>query len=216
MHQPLMKSFSRFITPLILVILLLSGGCSTRRSNLFTDNRDGSVYYYKNINGFHWMTCNLNYINESIFCKGAWVFSYDKDEYKDALIRLKKNNSGVLYNYSSAMKEVPEGWRLPTSNEWRSLIESSVLKHNVEWSSLNIKLDGRARSFGKFCIYSGTTFWTSDRVVKSDGTVKCIAVVIDYSDNGEVKATFQEEDPDYAFYVRCVKRNPRYEKNTQK
>lgn len=83
----------------------------------FTDERDGQVYRYTTIGGQVWMAQNLNYDGGNNACL------YEEDNCAE---------SGRLYYSCSA--ECPAGWRLPSYDEWLSLLaemdsaETNVLK----------------------------------------------------------------------------------------
>jgi uncharacterized protein (TIGR02145 family) len=76
----------------------------------FTDSRDGNTYKAITIAGKSWMAENLKYIAEG---NGA---SFDNDP----------NNIpsyGVLYDWKTANKVCPEGWHLPSGEEFRKLLD---------------------------------------------------------------------------------------------
>lgn len=72
----------------------------------FTDERDGNVYTYVSANGLDWMNTNVRYAE------------YGKP-YQDCppITGL----FGNLYTYDDAEKSCPEGWRIPTLDEWKTL-----------------------------------------------------------------------------------------------
>ena len=69
----------------------------------FVDKRNGQAYPTVRINGKWWMAENLNYPT-----KGS---SYYDDE-----IEIEKH--GLLYTWKAAQKACPNGWRLPSDDEW--------------------------------------------------------------------------------------------------
>lgn len=118
--------------------------------NYFVDNRDGKTYRMVKIGDQTWMAQNLNY----------------KGEGKDTIGYCYGNNSancnkyGRLYTWATAMGSTedkcgdgkncdiserargicPEGWHLPSNNEWQTLLEhadrdAKKLKSTEGWSN---------------------------------------------------------------------------------
>lgn len=75
----------------------------------FVDQRDGKRYRTVEIDGIVWMAENLNYKLEA---DGCWYYD---DKPSNAAIY------GCLYSWDAAKKACPEGWRLPTKEEWEKL-----------------------------------------------------------------------------------------------
>src|SRR6056297_2464310 len=72
----------------------------------FTDFRDGQTYKWVRIGEQVWMAENLNYKTE----KGSSCFNCGK--------------YGRLYNWYTARNVCPDGWHLPTINEFETFIEN--------------------------------------------------------------------------------------------
>ena len=117
----------------------------------FTDTRDGKVYKKVVIGAAVWMTENLNYAAKGSKCYGeggeAYVYNEATDSWgwKTLLdIEAQANCAqyGRLYNWSTAMAidtgynrsqwdgsdvnhqgVCPEGWHIPSENEWTKLVE---------------------------------------------------------------------------------------------
>jgi uncharacterized protein (TIGR02145 family) len=98
----------------ILSALLLFASCEKEKtttdfsgdSGTFTDNRDSQEYAWVKIGSQIWMAENLNYGESNLACDC-------------------ENNStekkGRFYSWSEACEVAPEGWHLPSDEEWKVL-----------------------------------------------------------------------------------------------
>lgn len=73
---------------------------------IFMDLRDGEIYPYRNIGGTDWMRHNLRYEEAGLPFK---------DEIMDQFF-------GRLYSYEEAVEACPEGWRLPSDEDFRAML----------------------------------------------------------------------------------------------
>jgi uncharacterized protein (TIGR02145 family) len=74
-----------------------------------TDARDGQLYHTVQVGSDWWMSENLRYdAGEGCYC------------YEDLATRC--NTYGKLYTWDAAMRSCPEGWHLPTLQEFEALI----------------------------------------------------------------------------------------------
>ena len=78
------------------------------------DKRDNQVYRTVVISNHVWTAQNMNFKTEDDSLAQSWCYD-DKSE------NCKKY--GRLYNWEAAKKVCPEGWHLPTVDEWYELVE---------------------------------------------------------------------------------------------
>lgn len=135
---------------------------------------------------------------------------------------------GFLYTYEGAVKAVPEGWRLPTDddwkkleeslgmpvsqmnmlNEWRGNCEADFLKEGEHGIGFNVTYAG-AKLYG-FYMYGGdfynkdinAYFWSSTRDVERDTVDLGITRVFFLKENRIMRGT---SNLTAAYSVRCIK-----------
>ena len=75
---------------------------------IYSDKRDGKEYTWRRMrDGRKWMTQNLNYITQESWC------------YDDSLTNCEKY--GRLYTWRAAKRSCPDGWQLPSEEDWENL-----------------------------------------------------------------------------------------------
>jgi len=94
----------------------------------FTDSRDGNVYDYKIIGTQIWMINNLAYLPHvsdsntgSEDSPHRYVYGYEGSSVASAKASANYSTYGVLYNWEAALIACPDGWMLPSSDQWTIL-----------------------------------------------------------------------------------------------
>lgn len=82
-----------------------------KTASYFTDNRDGREYRAVRTGGKKWMAENLKVDAVNNRCYGNMEFNC--------------HYYGRLYDWGTAMKACPAGWRLPMDNEWDELVKAA-------------------------------------------------------------------------------------------
>jgi uncharacterized protein (TIGR02145 family) len=130
------------------------------RSDVFIDPRDGQWYgIFIDKNGYSWFGENLNYIDTgSIFIQNLDINT--------------AKQYGRLYNWNSANRVCPSGWRLPSQVDWKNIIDEfggvkiageKMLSPNGKFNAklTGYKLDNTS-SIHLIGIGYNASWWTSD------------------------------------------------------
>jgi len=144
------------------------------------DGRDGQTYNINKIGNLAWMSQNLNYSTGERKC-------FDNDESNC------KVYYGSLYNWDDAQNVCPNGWRLPTKEEWKEMV--NVAKGN---SNEGFVVD--------YDIYGSRTFWTASESNKT----KANYVYMNHfywvqNANKTARVYFDVENKNKNYSVRCVR-----------
>jgi uncharacterized protein (TIGR02145 family) len=193
---------------LIIVVYIITGICTYsygQETGSFTDPRDGRVYKTVKIDDQEWMGENLAFKTES----ECFVYEDIKDYVK---------THGYLYSWKAAIKACPDGWRLPSMQDWWYLsnylggddVAGGKLKETgtTSWKSPNTGAtnssgftalsSGRSGDKAKEFIGDMTYFWTN--VDDDDVTSWCAAL---YSSRRELSIYPTDKKDGYS--VRCLK-----------
>jgi uncharacterized protein (TIGR02145 family) len=139
--------------------------------------------------------------------EGAYYFDNDP-----------KNNKayGVLYNWKTAMKVCPDGWRLPKGPEFQALVshfdQKEALKSEPsDTTSIDIQLGGMQDYEGTFTeMDESAYFWTSTEYDKDNAEYFSYSVVVhnkvvDISRKDDISDIHGAEKTN-KYSVRCVKK----------
>ena len=103
-------------------------GSNTVVEGEMIDSRDGQTYKTVTIGNQVWMAENLAYLPSvntlddiSDTDPFYYVYNYEGDNVNAAKAHSSYNSFGVLYNGAAALQVAPEGWHLPTDEEWKEL-----------------------------------------------------------------------------------------------
>jgi uncharacterized protein (TIGR02145 family) len=168
----------------------------------FIDPRDGRKYKTVKIGVQTWMAENLNYAAAGSKC------------YNDSSDYCKKY--GKLYDWKTAMRACPNGWHLPSEDEWEILIDyvgtenvATKLKEKDSWSENGYgtndygfsALPSGGFSDGNFGNAGNYGYWWSTTTTEDDANYAWVREI--YYDNEYVYRN--NVNKDYLFSVRCVK-----------
>jgi len=117
-----MKQYIRLL--LLFCVLLVSFACKKdpfdANSGSFTDKRDNQSYKWVKIGDQIWMAENLAYLpyicGPDAQC-GIYVYDYQGT----GSASVNYITYGCLYNWETAITVCPEGWHLPSDEEWMKL-----------------------------------------------------------------------------------------------
>ncbi len=83
-------------------------------SGVFVDERDGFVYHYAQFGDTEWMLDNGHYnLKDPTMCQ----MPTGPDEVSDRYLA----RYGYSYTFTGAQMACPEGWRVPTDEDWQKL-----------------------------------------------------------------------------------------------
>lgn len=195
----------RLSTLFFFTLLLVLPSFAVKPSNQFKDSRDKQKYLLAKIGDRVWFTENLNYKIDGSFCY--------KDD--DALCQAY----GRLYTWDAAIKACPNGFHLPTQEDFESLWQEAgadfnaayLLKAEYNWSGETNGNDSLKfgampagnrfddETYGNMSKFA--FFWSSEKNLES--TEKNKAQVW-YMTSKSMAFSFMNKPKNFGFSVRCV------------
>jgi uncharacterized protein (TIGR02145 family) len=194
-----------------------AGEEARRTISTFVDNRDGKTYKKVTIGTQTWMAENLNYNSAKSQCYKAFKKYNDKEE--DCA------KYGRLYNFSTAMGACPAGWHLPTSSEWRTLLNyigvpqaGIMLKSASGWEKENYNgtddfgfsaLPGGGWSIGLGNFHDGGNngHWWGWNTNKINGNIEAYEIKIGWNNSYAPdfdNVSYAGRDKSDLYSIRCV------------
>lgn len=174
----------------------------------FTDSRDGQIYKTVKIGNQVWMAENLNYNIDSLksMCYNNSVDSCFK--------------YGRLYNWSAANSVCPQGWHLPTIDEWDTLVSyvgsgtaKITLKSASGWDKNGTNDFGfTALPAGNYqggyhddfySVGSATTFWSAGEYEECSSAGYCIYTPTINNEIGFYRESIKYKEL-YLYSIRCI------------
>lgn len=183
----------------LLITVIVALNCIAQQTSTFTDPRDGQVYKTVKIGNQTWMAENLNFKPQG----DSWCY-----ENEDFLC----DTYGRLYPWRVAIYICPRGWRLPSEEDFKILLDSfggrgsnayhalkdggssgfSALFGGGRWDNGNFNGIG---SSGGFWSSSECNFWPS-----SESVIHAWRLHI-----GNSNASIARHFKHLGFSVRCIK-----------
>ncbi|MCK4944099.1 MAG: hypothetical protein KAS65_11000 [Candidatus Aminicenantes bacterium] len=120
---------------IFILTLMIGFMISARDAGYFLDSRDGQKYATVKIGDSIWLAQNFNYK-----VKTSWIYD-NKEE--------NEQKYGRLYTWEAALKACPDGWHLPTDEEWKTL-EKTLKIPNSQLDEIDYRLPVDTRGFDSF------------------------------------------------------------------
>jgi len=180
----------------IVIFISVSTVLFSQTTDKCDDKRDGNYYKTIKINGRTWFSENLNYTSTA----GSWCYEGSSKEC---------DKHGRLYCFEGSLSACPQGWRLPTKDDFESMLVQvggnkspgvfNALNNNGS-IGFNVQFAGYRTAEG---LYMGkgnkSGYWL-------DVPVKRKKVTVAYFDKSKGSFEYIKVKPaDRAFSVRCVK-----------
>jgi uncharacterized protein (TIGR02145 family) len=178
------------------VLVSLSGQTKVR------DQRDGYLYKTITVQGVIWMAENLKFKAP----QGSAFFDNNLSNF---------DKYGMLYEWKTAVKACPPGWRLPTGAEYQALLNNNEEKGSwktkpADPNSFGIQLGGMQDHEGIFTeLDEAAYFWTSTEYDRENAEYFSYMLVVDKPvvdvSRKEDMADIHGAEKTNKYSVRCVK-----------
>jgi uncharacterized protein (TIGR02145 family) len=173
-----------------------------RGQDRFTDPRDGNEYSTITVQGMTWMAENLRYK------AGEGAYYFDNDPNNIPIY-------GVLYDWKTAISVCPDGWHLPSGEEFHKLVNFNEQKERwtyiaSEPASFRIQLAGMKDHEGTYTeMDESGYYWTSTEYDKDFAEYFSYLLitkdpVVDISRKEDTQDVHGSEKSN-KYSVRCVK-----------
>ena len=166
--------------------------------NSFTDP-DGKIYKVVKIGNQTWMAENLAYKSSS----GNWAYNNEPSNIA---------KYGYLYDWETAKKVCPDGWRLPTKSDFEILLNhfdgsEAAYKGLITGGSSGFSalFGGTRDSNGDFSYKDGFTYFWSSSAYNADGIWGLYLYSSGYSN--DQNADLISNNKNLGFSVRCLQDN---------
>jgi len=188
---------------LIIVLFFLVIALNLSAQDQFTDKRDGNAYKTITIGGVTWMAENLRYMPAG---EEANCFDNNKSNIE---------SYGFLYQWKTALTACPDGWRLPTGQDFRNLIDNAEIRDNREKhdsgpNSFKVQLAGMQDFEGTFTeMDESAYYWTSTEYAPGEAEYFSYLII---NNKPIVDISRKQDMPDIhgaektnKYSVRCIK-----------
>lgn len=183
-------------------------GCNPKQASTLVD-ADGNKYLVKEYVETIWMTENLKVKNDK--SGNSIKYYFPNNDSTNA------ERYGLLYDFETACTICPDGWELPTNEDWNKLFESnggnaaSIYKDSQYWAgeinSNSSLFSARPTGYGNNGEHDNhfntrTLFWSKTK--EDDHFVWTYSLQL-----GIDSVKMVSQHPTYAFSVRCIKAKSR-------
>jgi uncharacterized protein (TIGR02145 family) len=134
-----------------IILFCISGITNSQVISTFEDSRDGKTYKTVQFGNLVWFAENYAYKPDS---GSYWIYNDEQDYLKPC---------GYLYDWETAINNLPNGWRLPSKDDFEYLYKfiGNELTQEKNLQIFQNYYCGYKDDKGCFCLDAVTTFWSS-------------------------------------------------------